>query len=364
MLSRQFSAPVRERGQRYFLEHRVRIRSGSAIKLEAEVRGSESYSVRLTCSENGLGMACECPFYFDRGPCKHIWAAILAADEQGYLSEASAIKQASAVVKPTVPPAWKTQLNRIALSATPTQAEKIHWPAGMGIVYLVDIPKSRATGSVVLTIGRREPRNSGWNTPRPYLIDAGRVAKVPLAEDREILALLMGAGAYDPVGYSIVNERGSNTFSLPGVIAQSLLPRIVRTGRCFLPFGKDDADKPALQWDDGEPWRFLIEVSGSATDGWRMEGGFRRGPDRMSIDAVVAETRDGFLITREHIAGLAEDGSFPWIGDFRNHGGIEIFGAGARRVFQRLVVFACAAGARTARAIGGMKKSRLRRANV
>ncbi len=325
MLSRQFPAPVRERGQRYFLEHRVRIRSGSAIKLEAEVRGSESYSVRLTCSENGLGMACECPFYFDRGPCKHIWAAILAADEQGYLSEATtAITQARAVVKPTVPPAWKTQLNRIALSATPTQAEKIHWPDGMEIVYLVDIPKSRGTGTVVLTVGRREPRKGGWNTPRAYLIDASRVAKVPLAEDREILALLMGAGAYDPVGYSIVNERGSNTFSLPGVIAQSLLPRIVRTGRCFLPFGKDEADKPALQWDDGEPWRFLIEVRGSATDGWRMEGGFRRGTDRMSIDAVVAETRDGFLITRDRIAGLAEDGSFPWIGDFRNHGGIEI----------------------------------------
>ena len=325
MLSRQFPAPVRERGQRYFREHRVRIRTGSSKTLEAEVRGSESYFVRLTCSENRIGMACECPFYFDRGlPCKHIWAAILAADEQGYLSEASAIELARAVVKPTVPPAWKMQLNRIALSAIPTQAEKIHWPAGMEIVYLVDIPKSRATGTVVLTIGRREPRNRGWNTPRTYLIDASRIAKVPLAEDREILALLMGAGAYDPVGYSIVNERGSNTFSLPGVIAQSLLPRIVRTGRCFLPFGKDDADKPALQWDDGEPWRFLIEVRGSATDGWRMEGWFRRGSDRMSIDAVVAETRDGFLITREHIAGLTEDGSFPWIRDFRNHGGIEI----------------------------------------
>ena len=325
MLARQFPAPVRERGQRYFHEHRVRIRSGSSKTLEAEVRGSESYLVRLTCSENRIGMACECPFYFDRGlPCKHIWAAILAADEQGYLSEASAIELARAEVKPTVPPAWKMQLNRIAVSATPTQEEKTHWPPGMEIVYLVDIPKSRGTGTVVLSIGRREPRKNGWNTPRLYLIDANRVAKVPLAEDREILALLMGAGADDPVGYSIVNERGSNTFSLPGVIAQSLLPRIVRTGRCFLPFGKDDADKPALQWDDGEPWRFLIEVRGSATDGWRMEGWFRRGSDRMSIDAVVAETRDGFLITRDHIAGFAEDGSFPWIGDFRNHGGIEI----------------------------------------
>jgi SWIM zinc finger len=195
MLSRQFPTPVRERGQRYFREHRVRIRSGSAITLEAEVRGSESYFVRLTCSENRIGMACDCPFYFDRGlPCKHIWASILAADEQGYLSQASAIQQASAVVKPTVPPAWKTQLNRIALSAAPTKAEEMHWPAGMEIVYLVDIARSRGTGTVVLTVGRREPRNGGWNTPRPYLIDSSRVAKVPLAEDREILTMLTGQG--------------------------------------------------------------------------------------------------------------------------------------------------------------------------
>ena len=200
------------------------------------------------------------------------------------------------------------------------------WPEGTEIVYLVDVAKSRGTGTAVLGIGRRERKKAdgGWNTPRQYLIDASRIAKVPLAEDREILAMLLGGGAYDPFGYSPANERGSNTFSLSAVIAQNLLPRIVRTGRCFLPFDKNETDKPALQWDDGEPWRFLIEVRGSATDGWRMEGRFHRGSDRMSIDEVVVETRSGFLITREHVARLAEDGGFPWIGDFRNNGVIEI----------------------------------------
>ena len=66
------------------------------------MRGSETYSVRLACSENRLGLACECPFFFDKGQhCKHIWAAILAADEQGYLSEATAaIEHTMPVIKP------------------------------------------------------------------------------------------------------------------------------------------------------------------------------------------------------------------------------------------------------------------------
>ena len=330
------------------------------------MRGSETYSVRLACSENRLGLACECPFFFDKGQhCKHIWAAILAADEQGYLSEATAaIEHTTPVIKPTLPPAWKTQLSRIA-TATPKKGEETLWAEGTEIVYLVDVAKSRGTGTAVLGIGRRERKKAdgGWNTPRQYFIDASRIAKVPLAEDREILAMLLGGGAYDPFGYSPANERGSNTFSLSAVIAQNLLPRIVRTGRCFLPFDKNEKDKPALQWDDGEPWRFLIEVRGSATDGWRMEGRFHRGSDRMSIDEVVVETRSGFLITREHVARLAEDGGFPWIGDFRNNGVIEIPEQEREEFFSSLL---CSPRCRRSISLrfGRMKKSWFRRARV
>ncbi len=298
------------------------IRSGTSTTLDAEVRGSEIYPVRLARSNGHFEMRCECPFYFDKGNrCKHLWAAILAADEQGYLSDAAAAMSAEAeALKPTPPPEWKTQLHRIALNTAPKKPEEMPWPAGTEIVYLVDIPKSRATGTVVLTIARREPMKA----PKPYLIDQNRLAKVLREEDREILALLLGGSAYDFYGHHPGDGVGGNTFSLPPLVAQTLLPRMVRTGRCFLPFEKDEKDKPALQWDEGEPWRFLIEVRGSEADGWRMEGGFRRGAESMRIDDVVVETRSGFLITREHVARLTDDGSFPWIGDFRNHGVIAI----------------------------------------
>jgi hypothetical protein len=327
MLARQFPALVRERGRQYFREHRVRIRSGSSTALDAEVRGSEIYSVRLACSEIRLGFACDCPFFLKGERCKHIWAAVLAADEQGYLRDAPGVIQATRqAAKPTPLPAWKTQLNRIALSAVPNKTEEVHWAEGTEIVYLVDIPKSRASGALVLTIGRREPRKEDGrgNAPKPFLINPDRIAKVPLAEDRELLAFLMGGIGYDTFGGLPANQLGSNTFSLSPVIAQTLLPRIVNTGRCFLPFDKDEKEKPALQWDAGEPWRFLMQVRGSESEGWHMEGCFRRGSDTMSIDEVVVEARSGFLITQTHVARLAEEEGFPWIADFRNHGAIEI----------------------------------------
>ena len=353
ILAKQFSAFIRERGQQYFREHRVKIRTGSPQALEAEVRGSEAYIVRLTTAGDRLQMACDCPFYYDKGQhCKHMWAAILAADEQGYLSEVTALaerngserqrsegfgserqgheRSATRSAPLPRPPAWKSQLNRMALGAPPQHVEEVPWLAGTELVFLVDIPKSRATGTIVLTIGRREPGKGDrkLHDPKPYLVDPARIARLPLAEDRELLAMLMGGTAYDPFGGYPASERGTNTFSLSPVVAETLLAHIVATGRCFLPFDKDEPNKAPLQWDDGEPWRFLIEVTGNLTDGWRMEGSFRRNAEKMRVDEVVVEARGGFLITRTHVARLAEvansDVGFPWIGDFRNYGAITI----------------------------------------
>jgi hypothetical protein len=307
----------------------VKILAGNSATLEAEVRGSQRYSVRLACSSDNFRMACSCPFFIDQSQhCKHIWAALLAADEQGYLSDlATTLKPAQKAVKPMPPPpasAWKTQLSRIVQRATPRQV--VPWLPGAEIVYLIDVTKSRGTGTVVLTIARREPGKPEVRptAPKPHLIDHDLIASLPLAEDRELLATLMGGSAFDAAGYYAANERSSNTFSLSPVIAQTLLPRIVRTGRCFLPFEKDEADRAPLQWDEGEPWRFLIDVTGNQTDGWRIEGNFRRGTQRMRIDEPVVEARGGFLITRSHVARLDADESFPWISDFRDHGAIPV----------------------------------------
>jgi uncharacterized Zn finger protein len=83
-LSSDFSKAVRLRGADYFQEAKVRITNGSDWKVYARVRGSRTYRVDLEIRGDELIVNCDCP-HFEREPCKHLWATILAAEEKGYL---------------------------------------------------------------------------------------------------------------------------------------------------------------------------------------------------------------------------------------------------------------------------------------
>ena len=87
-LARHFTSGVRQRGQGYFWGGYVRMLNGSATEFEARVRSNETYEVMLEVRGSSLRLYCECP-HFDSGePCKHLWAAVLAAEKLRYLSAA------------------------------------------------------------------------------------------------------------------------------------------------------------------------------------------------------------------------------------------------------------------------------------
>ncbi len=85
-LAGDFSARVRERGQSYLSQGRVKILFGTDSVLEAQVEGSASYSVNFEWKEDTLFASCSCPYFEGGESCKHLWAAILAAEANGYLS--------------------------------------------------------------------------------------------------------------------------------------------------------------------------------------------------------------------------------------------------------------------------------------
>ena len=67
---------------------RVKIRMGSPTEVGALVQGSELYNVSLKWSNGKFAVWCDCPYFEEHGNlCKHIWATILEAEEQGHLSE-------------------------------------------------------------------------------------------------------------------------------------------------------------------------------------------------------------------------------------------------------------------------------------
>src|SRR5438128_2523416 len=84
-LSRDFDSGVRNRGRSYFQGGLVRNLEGTAWSVEANVRGSRNYKVSLAREENEIKVSCTCPYFETAGPCKHIWATLLASDANGYL---------------------------------------------------------------------------------------------------------------------------------------------------------------------------------------------------------------------------------------------------------------------------------------
>ena len=77
------------KGLNYFRSGAVQIDSAVPDCVRATVRGGGRYSVVLYVhvDDEILAASCTCSHYNDVNICKHIWAAVLAAESKGHLKE-------------------------------------------------------------------------------------------------------------------------------------------------------------------------------------------------------------------------------------------------------------------------------------
>ncbi|NIA08187.1 MAG: hypothetical protein GWP10_00030 [Nitrospiraceae bacterium] len=83
LLRSSFLPVIRQRGRRYANWGRVRLNEVSHEKILATVQGSRPYSVSVTkkaSEDDKVAISCNCPFFKQGYPCKHIWASIVEAD--------------------------------------------------------------------------------------------------------------------------------------------------------------------------------------------------------------------------------------------------------------------------------------------
>jgi len=293
-------------------------------------------------------MLCECPFFESEGPCKHLWATILAAEAKGFLSDAAALRDVAVEYTPngdgdpgepdlTAPrypprpaappqptaPAWRKQLTEIARPPAQTVWDyPAPWPDKRQILYIVDVQASLAAGGVVVSLASRDRKADGSFsrsnslTPKRY-----HVERLPLAEDREILAMLAGGTRHYSWSYVNVHEQIPDSYVLPGAVAEKILRQAVHTGRCYLRTSLKEEDV-ALTWDEGDAWRFRLQMNRSGRKGWAVSGMLRRGEEHLDLTETVLVT-PGFVFTREHVARLAPDTPVAWISHLRKIGSIE-----------------------------------------
>ena len=356
ILSDDFDSSIRNRGKIYYWQSRVRIRRGTDREVQASVRGSRTYDVNLDWADGTLSLDCDCDYFDTIGPCKHLWATVLAADAKGYLAQAkgafrvvrdyseedpggavgsdgevaaggnAATQSGELMPQPAADsapktPAWMSDLNLIASRSLMDEAPEI-WPAKREIVYVVDGPASRTAHNLVLGLGSHDRKmDGGWTVFTPLTLKRQQVFHLP-SPDREIVAALVGGAEHHGwgyEGYSPIAPARQVTYPL----AASLLPQIVRTGRCYLGAGLRPDGAAPLAWDEGDPWRFRLLMRRGKRDRWMVTGQFWRGTETMDVGTPTLVIPGGFLFTRERAAALAADTSFAWMAHFREGNNIE-----------------------------------------
>jgi hypothetical protein len=360
-LSRHFSARVRERGYEYFREGLVTIRSGSKTHLLARVQGSRKYDVLLDLLGSEIAVSCDCPYYASEDYCKHIWAAIVAADNRSHLSAADSAKGLYMVDAEDVdleedseldeeedeeeldeedyefpslshlrpapvppPPAWRDRIAGIARESVRNGASR-PFPSNRRILYIVDVPASARQEAVVLSLLTCDRKADGSDTRASALHDFPRndIPYLPSPDDRAILSAL--DGARDGSGWRYLERTALPlSFVLPAPMAAALIPEILRTGRC-LARPAENADAVPLAWDDAGSWQFRTEIrrGPSRPKGWVMDGRFARGEERIDVAEPLLVVPGGFVVTRDRMAPLAPGAPFEWVRYFRKSGPIE-----------------------------------------
>jgi superfamily II DNA or RNA helicase len=235
------------------------------------------------------------------------------------------------------------------------------------LVYVLDVAATLSQNQVVIDLARRQRKATGeWGPLRPWYY-APRAAHVKYdPEDRLLLALLdeaqgnpmnaaLGspstaahgqAAGYGPnsgqgpagisgpapestngsartptPAYSAAAARAAADRALRGtrrfVLRKDqagLVERLARTGRLRLRRTEGEDDPPTVRWDDGQPWRFCLDVRAEAGGKrWSWRGSLKRHDHRMDLSEPLV-LLPGLLVLGAGKAARFDDlGVMPWI---------------------------------------------------
>jgi len=369
-----FPSWLRERGDEYFAEGRVELEAVSDGHVRASVLGAEPYTVELRRQSKAVAFSCSCPYYQrSAGPCKHLWAALLAAEKDGRFipgqagramrwgedAAADEFDEADfdpddpdcdpddpdfddddddtgefdtrawpsplrgAPPPPVVPaprPAarkerWAEALSYLTHAGARPEAS---WPREREIVYIVDPAATmEQQGVAVALCWRQRTAKDGWTKPKPLKLQARLLAGLPDPADRAIWSLLLGArSAYEgPFAY---DTYAGDLVRLRGDLERIVLPMMLATGRGFV---RSDPREPpsALAWDGGEPWEFWLTVAEDDRD-YVVSGSLRRGGASRPLTEPVVLTESGLVVFPEEAAALDHAGGFAWVVTLRKDG--------------------------------------------
>ncbi|HVO95498.1 MAG TPA: DEAD/DEAH box helicase, partial [Terriglobales bacterium] len=295
------------------------------------------YDVEVSCEKHVINVSCTCPF-FEREfePCKHIWAALLAAEQSDFLTELEKIaaphlrgvrperreKPSGAAhahrrPKSLVSVGWKQQL-----AALRSQMEAAGRSVDGGkktereLFYFIDADDALSRSELAVQIGLHERRADGsWGKIKIKRFSAQDLPRLRDGSDRRILATLLGAQDRAGYGYSsFTYGTAGNEFRLPQTLWDSVLPLMCSTGRCALGRSVVGDEFATLTWDDGPAWDLCLRVE--LADGrkyYRVTAHLKRDQAEIAVAQADLLLAGGLVCHGGRLARLNDFGAFAWI---------------------------------------------------
>jgi superfamily II DNA or RNA helicase len=360
-LSRYVDRKVQGRGYSYYRNGAVQIINGNKEELHALVTGTDAYEVILYRERDAVHVSCTCPYFEgERDTCKHIWAALLAAENKGYLRGKSNSDPAHLeiyfdggdwdededfededIIRPgygprsypprlqdrghlqIVPPLREWKKHLASLRGDLQEQRKAgygRWQAPYQIVYFVDVPATLEGKGLVIEVAHREMKKNGeWGQLKSIPDSYHRPENLRVPEDQHIMALLVGSrDPADWYGYSGYYYKKGFFRILPGAVQENLMELLCRTGRfCLRKTASGPGERP-LRWDDGEPWEFCLRAEKDASGRtYVLDGYLQRGSERIAIEAPSLLVAGGLVFFEDSVSRLLDNGSFGWISVLR-----------------------------------------------
>ena len=325
-----------ERGRRYFLRGAVSFIEGGALSVHAGVQGTRLYDVDVSIDKHLINASCTCPaFEREFDPCKHIWAALMAAEQSGFLAALNTIPAPHLRGVASKPPpkkiaasrrhaknlseaSWKHQLLSLR-----TQLEADHERTGSRVKgervlhYFIDAETTIAHSELALQVGVTERRMDGsWGKLKLKRLSRNDIAFLSDSADRRILTMLLGALEQADYGYPSYSSfaSGTSNFGITPALWEIVLPLICATGRCTLRQSSTGKEYSALQWDDGEAWELCLRVTlAEGRKHYRLSGLLERGNAEMALAYPQLIVAGGLVFYDGRVARLNDFGAFPWI---------------------------------------------------
>ena len=343
-LSDEIGRLSQERGRQYFLSGAVKRIAGDALSIHAVVQGTIQYDVTISSVDGFLDYSCTCP-YFERDfePCKHIWAACLAAEQHGYLKGAGdfaspdfseAIPDAfpgKVYAKPRLvqkPTGWRKQLQPLLAKLGADESRlRFRTAAEREFAYIIDAGATLTQEQLTVEVAQRDKKINGeWGKLKAKKLGLYEINDLADPRDRRILAILLGSRPGTAYGYSpYYGESVYPEFSVPRPLWDVVLPLMCATGRCLLQPSILAKEHPAVHWDDGDPWQFCLKVTreNDSAD-YSVKGVLRRGTAEMELAKPVLLLAGGLVFWDSWVARLDDHGAFDWISLLRAQGSLSI----------------------------------------